>query len=137
MFLADHIQEIGELRAVLCTDEYSDKVLIHGDINHGNIIRDKETGTITLVDYEFSGYGERYYIRPEVSLILYRLFDLANHFCEWSGLDLEWDRYPTVTEQVQFLSVYVKHAFAGKDGNGCEVRNPIPPPKLSARLRCD
>lgn len=52
-------KEVKELKDVLTTKEYNDKVLIHGDVNHGNIIYNKEEGTYTLVDYEFSGYGER------------------------------------------------------------------------------
>ena len=53
------LQEINELEEMLNTDAYNEKTFIHGDINHGNIISNKIDYTLTLVDYEFSGYGER------------------------------------------------------------------------------
>jgi ethanolamine kinase len=113
------------------TPEYSDKVLIHGDVNHGNVIHNKELETLTLVDYEFSGYGERYvglflgFFNKRVLLPfhvnIFRLFDLANHFCEWSGLDLNWSLCPSLSQQVKFLSTYARVAFERDDISGCEV----------------
>lgn len=100
-------KEIGELQEILNTSEYNDKCMFHGDVNHGNVIRNKKTGDLTLVDYEFSGYGER-------------LFDLANHFCEWSGLDLDWNLYPSPSQQYQFLENYALHSF-GPEYTACEV----------------
>ena len=39
-------------------------------IQHGNVLRRKGSGELTLIDYEYAGLN-------------YRGFDLGNHFCEW------------------------------------------------------
>jgi len=48
-----------------------------------------------FVDFEFAGIGNGY-------------FDLANHFCEWSGLDFDFSLFPAKHNQFQFLASYVE-----------------------------
>jgi len=37
----------------------------------------------------------------------YALFDIANHFVEYAGVDqIDFDRYPTRTEQIHWLEIY-------------------------------
>jgi len=91
-------REVSDLRSLLDTPHFNEKVLIHGDLNHGNIILDPEQSKFALVDFEFSGYGEK-------------LFDLANHFCEHSGLDLNWNLYPSISQQLHFLSEYLRESL--------------------------
>uniref|UniRef100_A0A6B2L923 ethanolamine kinase n=1 Tax=Arcella intermedia TaxID=1963864 RepID=A0A6B2L923_9EUKA len=78
--------------------------LTHNDLNSGNVIYNagKEEGTVTFVDYEFSGLGNRY-------------FDLANHFCEWCGLDFDYSLFPTREQQLEFLVAYLTNLSPTKE----------------------
>lgn len=80
------------------TDEI---VLCHNDLNHGNIAYNKERDQITFVDLEFAGLN-------------HRNFDLANHFSEWAGLDLKYDRCPTKEQQKRFLRIYVDSYYGNQ-----------------------
>lgn len=83
------------------TDEF---VLCHNDLNHGNIAYDGEKDSIIYVDLEFGGLN-------------YRNFDLANHFCEWAGLDLRYELCPTEDQQKRFLRTYVDAHYGDKIKN--------------------
>lgn len=47
-------------------------VLCHNDLLAYNIIVDETTQTVNFIDYEYSAFS-------------FRGFDIANHFCEWTG----------------------------------------------------
>ncbi|CAI5506644.1 unnamed protein product [Closterium sp. Naga37s-1] len=50
--------------------------LCHMDVQHGNILQERGTGRIVLIDYEYSGYA-------------HVACDIANHFCEMAA---DYDR---------------------------------------------
>ncbi|GJP77560.1 hypothetical protein CLOP_g7933 [Closterium sp. NIES-67] len=75
--------------------------LCHMDVQHGNILRENDTGRIVLIDYEYSGYA-------------HMAFDMANHFCEMAAdYDspqphlLDYSRYPSEDEQRWFIDSYL------------------------------
>ena len=71
--------------------------LSHNDLLAGNILWDgKEVG---FVDYEYSGYTW-----PE--------YDIANHFLEWCGFELDLARFPSVEQQKHFLRIYLKALYS-------------------------
>ena len=71
--------------------------LTHNDLLAGNILWDgKDVG---FVDYEYSGYTW-----PE--------YDIANHFLEWCGFELDLARFPSVEQQKHFLRIYLKTLFS-------------------------
>lgn len=53
------LNELNELNTMFNTDEYSDMVFAHGDLNHGNIIKEEDSDDVVFVDFEFSGFNER------------------------------------------------------------------------------
>jgi len=79
-------------------DKGGDVCLCHNDILFANILWDKETGNVRLIDFEYAASG-------------YVAEDIANHFCEWCGFDTEWWRYPSQEQQRKFVRTYL----AGKD----------------------
>jgi len=105
----DHLlvvsKEIQEVESVLVRD-YGNDVLVfcHNDLNHANILYTAQESinkrlhdsvpTITFLDLEYADYD-------------YRGFDLGNHFCEWSGLTLDFSKYPTKDQRREFLRHYL------------------------------
>jgi len=71
-------------------------VLCHNDLLSGNILWNGSE--IGLVDYEYSGYTW-----PE--------FDIANHFVEWCGFELDLFRFPNIEKQRQFIKTYLAQLF--------------------------
>lgn len=72
----------------------TDIVLCHNDIVCKNILYDSSSQTIVFIDFEYCA-------------INYALFDIANHFVEYAGVDqIDFDRYPTRDEQYRWLIVY-------------------------------
>jgi len=69
-------------------------VLCHGDLLAGNIVLDDRTKRMALIDYEFSAPN-------------HRAFDIANHFCEYAGMDGHYDDLPTAEERRDFVRNYL------------------------------
>eukprot|EP01132_Coremiostelium_polycephalum_P007488 gene7488-9202_t len=67
----------------------------HNDLIPRNMIHNKEKDEIKFIDFEYSGYN-------------YRGYDLGNFFCEFSGLDLDYTKYPSVQVQKQFIKYYLE-----------------------------
>jgi len=67
----------------------------HNDLQGKNIIYDEATDDINFIDFEYSSYN-------------YRAFDLANHFCEFGGLDMDFEKYPTKEQQMKYYKPYLK-----------------------------
>ncbi|CAI5463355.1 unnamed protein product [Closterium sp. Yama58-4] len=68
---------------------------------HGNILQERSTGRIVLIDYEYSGYA-------------HVACDIANHFCEMAAdYDrphphlLDYTKYPSEDEQRWFINCYL------------------------------
>jgi len=86
--------EVASLREFLESIE-SPCVSAHNDLTAGNLIYDKSKESVTFIDFEYSGYN-------------YRGFDLGNYFCEWSGLELDFTKYPNKDQQQEFLLSYLE-----------------------------
>ncbi|KAJ8724981.1 hypothetical protein PYW07_015939 [Mythimna separata] len=72
-------------------------VFAHNDLLLGNVIYNKDEGTISFIDYEYAAY-------------CYQAFDIANHFNEFVGLsieDIDYDRYPCEEFQLMWIKVYL------------------------------
>lgn len=87
--LSDVQSSVGELTRQLPKSEL---VLCHNDLLQGNILRAGEH--VRFLDYEYAALGER-------------AFDIANHFNEYCGFDLDFSRYPTRAQQDKFLREYL------------------------------
>lgn len=86
-----------------CETVNSPLVMSHNDLQMGNIMRNKESGKITFVDYEYSN------IAP-------RGFDLANYMLEWMAdysdarhrESMNRAKYPNEQERRQLLAAYLQ-----------------------------
>lgn len=83
-------------------------VSAHNDLTAGNIIYDKNKEIVGFIDFEYSGYN-------------FRGFDLANYFCEFAGLNLDFSLYPTKEQQLRFLSKYLSTCGVNKDDQNFQV----------------
>eukprot|EP01034_Spumella_vulgaris_P038971 gene38971-48124_t len=75
--------------------------LCHNDLLSGNVLLsaepagDDEGKTVSLIDYEYASYN-------------FRAFDIANHFIENTGFDLDLiNNYPSEAHRVSFLRHYL------------------------------
>ncbi|GAM21073.1 hypothetical protein SAMD00019534_042480 [Acytostelium subglobosum LB1] len=69
-------------------------VFCHNDLIPRNMIYNSGNDVVKYIDFEYSGYN-------------YRGFDIGNFFCEFSGLDLDYTKYPSVQTQKEFLRYYL------------------------------
>lgn len=95
----NHLTEIykkiqEELEDVM---EDSKICLCHNDILAGNILYDEENGA-NLCDYEYSSYTW-----PE--------FDIANHFFEYCGFQCDLRRFPSESQQRNFIVNYLSELY--------------------------
>ena len=62
-----------------------------------NIIYDPVNEQVYFIDFEYSAFN-------------FQSFDLANHFCEYSGMQLpfEVDLYPSKEHQLNWIAEYLK-----------------------------
>ncbi|CAF1343798.1 unnamed protein product [Rotaria sordida] len=71
-----------------------DLVLCHNDLLVKNIIYNEKTQLISFIDFEYTNLN-------------YALFDIANHFVEYAGVDdADFTIYPTRDEQKKWLEIY-------------------------------
>ena len=71
-----------------------DLVFCHNDLLIKNIVYDKKTDTVSFIDFEYTHMN-------------YALFDIANHFVEYAGVDdADFNLYPTRDEQKRWLKTY-------------------------------
>lgn len=78
-----------------------DVTFTHNDLLSGNMLYTKDDKVI-LIDYEYAGYN-------------IRAWDIANHFCEYSGFEYEvGDRMPEKAQRMIFLHTYVSAIMAQK-----------------------
>lgn len=70
-------------------------VFCHNDLLLKNIIYSKEKQAVTFIDFEYSDYN-------------YQAFDIANHFCEFCGVDsFQPELYPDTAFQRDWLRNYL------------------------------
>ena len=70
----------------------TDVVFCHNDLLSGNILYEQTRGMF-LIDFEYSSYN-------------YRVFDIANHFCECCGFACDWNEFPSLSQQTSWLEAY-------------------------------
>ena len=82
-------------------EDFSPSVFAHNDLLAGNILLNKLTGQVHLIDFEYGGTN-------------YRGFDIANHWNEWAGgtqVEMngrcEYDRFPTNDDKLNFCKSYL------------------------------
>lgn len=84
-------------------------VFAHNDLIGKNIIYDEATGasssinTLTIMT-EIS--DEIHFIDYEYGAYNFRAFDLANHFCEFAGFELDYSKYPPKEMQYKYFRTY-------------------------------
>ena len=92
----------GDSTASICGSSKPNVVFCHNDLLLANIMRNKATGHIQLIDFEYGGSN-------------YAAFDMANHFNEYAGGTTTQDngvpdytRFPDSERQKKFCVEYVK-----------------------------
>lgn len=71
-------------------------VFCHNDLLLKNILYDESQNKVTFIDFEYSDYN-------------YQAFDIANHFCEFCGVDnFEPSLYPSKDFQLRWLRIYLQ-----------------------------
>uniref|UniRef100_A0AAF5RTC9 ethanolamine kinase n=2 Tax=Wuchereria bancrofti TaxID=6293 RepID=A0AAF5RTC9_WUCBA len=70
-------------------------VFYHNDLLIHNIIHDNKTDSISFIDYEYADYN-------------YQDFDIANHFCEYAGVeDFNYSRCPDKEYKREWITKYL------------------------------
>jgi thiamine kinase-like enzyme len=72
--------------------------LCHCDLFEGNLIWDEGNQDMNFIDWEYCGWTWPHY-------------DIADHFFEYGGLDLNASSYPTLGQQKRFLRVYLRTLY--------------------------
>lgn len=81
----------------------SDLVLCHNDLLVKNILYDEKKDQISIIDFEYTKLN-------------YSLFDIANHFVEYAGVDdADFTIYPTRDEQKRWLKIYFSKRQINED----------------------
>lgn len=94
-------KEISDMKRIM-KNFVSPVVLCHNDLQSGNIIVN-DHGEISFIDFEYAGLN-------------HSACDIGNFFCEYAGLELDYEMYPNETEQKMFIRLYLEEAslFNGK-----------------------
>lgn len=76
----------------------------HNDLLLGNVLYDEEAKIVNFIDYEYSHMN-------------YAAFDIANHFCEYTGLDVvDYEKYyPDFDHRKAFCKSYLDERCGGGD----------------------
>ncbi|KAF7491439.1 Ethanolamine kinase 2 [Sarcoptes scabiei] len=91
--------EIDFLREILLNLR-SPIVFCHNDLLLKNIVYDSERKNVTFIDFEYSDYN-------------FQAYDIANHFCEFCGLDsFDPEMYPDEEFQLQWLRTYLRKWYS-------------------------
>lgn len=72
-------------------------VFCHNDALSGNILYQQGWNRVQIIDYEYGGYN-------------FRGFDMANHFCEHCGFEMDLRLYPSFEAQVEWFRGYMSVA---------------------------
>uniref|UniRef100_A0AC34RE93 Ethanolamine kinase n=1 Tax=Panagrolaimus sp. JU765 TaxID=591449 RepID=A0AC34RE93_9BILA len=97
----DLVEQFEHLRQIL-SELNTPVVFCHNDLLVNNILYDKNNDQINFIDYEYADAN-------------YQLFDIANHFCEYAGVDEpNYSLCPTKTEKFKFLEIYFSYFYDKK-----------------------
>jgi ethanolamine kinase len=91
-------QEIACLQEAL-TELGSPVVFCHNDLLLKNIIYNEDNQKVSFIDFEYVAYN-------------YQAFDIANHFCEYAGMELvDFSLYPDRQYQLGWLRAFLEASF--------------------------
>ncbi|VDL69498.1 unnamed protein product [Nippostrongylus brasiliensis] len=114
-FVREFPKELEELQSLVVPLK-EEIAFCHNDILVHNILFEKISDTVRFIDYEYADYN-------------YALFDLANHFCEYSGVEKpDYSRCPSDDEIRSFSSMYLQERFGVIDERRVEeitTRSPL------------
>ncbi|XP_030762484.1 ethanolamine kinase isoform X1 [Sitophilus oryzae] len=86
-------------------------VFCHNDLLLGNVIYTESENDVTFIDYEYAAFN-------------YQPFDIANHFAEFAGIDLDntdyKNNFPSKEFQKEWIEVYLQEFF-GIEPNENEI----------------
>nr|AAW25148.1 SJCHGC08985 protein [Schistosoma japonicum] len=91
---ASLLKELAYLEKLL-ENPISPVVLCHNDLLAGNIVLSPDEKSVHFIDFEYCGFN-------------HAAFDIGNHFCEFAGIDVKFDKYPTIEYQQMWISRYLK-----------------------------
>ncbi|KAI6176617.1 hypothetical protein M3Y97_00817700 [Aphelenchoides bicaudatus] len=83
-----------ELKEMISDIKNTNQVLCHNDLLINNLLYD--SNEVHIIDYEYTAVN-------------YQLFDVANHFNEWAGVDdIDFNLCPNEDEKRHFVETYLK-----------------------------
>ncbi|CAD5219997.1 unnamed protein product [Bursaphelenchus xylophilus] len=83
-------------------------VLCHNDLLIYNVLYDEKSDSVNFIDYEYTGAN-------------YQLFDIANHFNEYAGVEnINYDLCPTDEQKYNFVQHYLQ-SYLGREVDGAEI----------------
>ncbi|XP_033106154.1 ethanolamine kinase 1-like [Anneissia japonica] len=87
-------EEINLLEATL-TKRENNVVFTHNDLLLENILYDAEKDKVSFIDYEYASHN-------------YQAYEIADHFCEYAGIDVvDYGLYPDKEFQLRWLREYL------------------------------
>lgn len=101
-FVRDVPEELNEMESLVIPLK-EDIVFCHNDLLAHNIVFDPLSDHVRFIDFEYADFN-------------YSLFDLANHFCEFAGVDNpDYSRCPSTEEIRSFLRLYLRERYGHFD----------------------
>ncbi|KAI2803706.1 hypothetical protein RDWZM_001636 [Blomia tropicalis] len=101
-------QEVDFMETVLPNIK-SPVVFCHNDLLMKNIIYNKSDEKISFIDFEYSNYN-------------YQAFDIANHFCEFGGVDsYDSNKFPNKQFQIKWIESYIEMYWQQSSNTNCDV----------------
>uniref|UniRef100_A0A914YJS6 ethanolamine kinase n=1 Tax=Panagrolaimus superbus TaxID=310955 RepID=A0A914YJS6_9BILA len=95
MFLGNDLEEQFEHLKQLLTALDNPIVFCHNDLLVYNILYDDKKENIHFIDYEYASPN-------------YQLFEIANHFCEYAGVEEpDYSLCPSEAEKKEFIQKYL------------------------------
>jgi len=91
----DVVKEMDEIDIML-KELRSPVTFCHNDVQPMNCIYTGVENSVSFIDFEYACYN-------------YRGWDLGNHFCEYTGFDLDWSKFPSQEKQRFFLTQYLSN----------------------------
>ena len=104
-------------------------VLAHNDLLSGNIMLKVSAGVdappeVMLIDFEYAARSERAY-------------DIANHFCEYSGFDFDLENlFPSAERRRIFLEPYIRSCYPTEDLNADSINEAVTEMERALPLFC-
>ncbi|KAI6187770.1 hypothetical protein M3Y98_00280700 [Aphelenchoides besseyi] len=100
--IRETIPRLNRLKEYISNVKIDTQVLCHNDLLVYNLLYDEDEDEVHIIDYEYTAVN-------------YQLFDIANHFCEYAGVEeVNYDLCPNDEEKMRFLETYFTCYFNRK-----------------------